>query len=385
MKQNTIKKQKSPNFIYKYLFIILLLLHINHSLFSINIEFRNSNNTAKLTPIIINEQTYYGLNELRDVLKTANHIVDYAHNKVSFNLLDASVILYLHTNFASSRGRMNNMSYPVIQRDNDILVPITFLSNTLVDFYPEKITWVETNQTLVTESTIDRRINTIVIDPGHGGRDPGAVGRRYQEKVLTLQVAQRLKTRLENELGVKVLLTRDNDVAVPLQDRTSFANKNNADLFISLHCNASSSRSPNGIEVFFLSTALTDDARAVEALENQVVYDFEGGAEAVRNYDDLAFILADLQQAQHLEESSDLAIRLQTELVRGTRANDRGVKQAGFYVLRGAFMPAVLIEMGFISNDNEETKLGTRNYQDQMIAAILEGIRSFKLKYDYLW
>ena len=351
----------------------------------ITIEFRNTNDVARLTPTVINGMNYYSLNDLRSSLRTANHIIDYEHNKVSFSVFDTSVILYLNTHFVSCRGRLSNMSHQVVQRNGEFFLPETFLLYSMIDFFPNNISWDESRRVLLTERPTDRRINTIVIDPGHGGRDPGAVGRRHQEKAIVLTVANKLKTQLERELGVRVLLTRTRDEFVSLRDRTNFANTNNADLFISLHTNAARNRTANGIEVFFLSTAQTDDARAVEALENQVVYDFEGGADAVRIYDDLGFILADLQQAQHLEESSDLAIRLQTELIRNTRAVDRGVKQAGFHVLRGAFMPAVLIELGFISNQTEETRLNTASYQDQMVSAMVEGIRSFKLKYDYLW
>ncbi|MCL2063319.1 MAG: N-acetylmuramoyl-L-alanine amidase [Candidatus Cloacimonetes bacterium] len=371
-------------FNYRYLSIFVLFSFIS-SLAAITIEFKNTNDTVRLTPIEINGMNYYNLNDLRSSLRTANHIIDYEHNKVSFSVFDTSVILYINTLFASSRGRLSNMSHSVVQRNGEFLLPETFLTHTMTDFFPNNISWSETNRVLLTERPTDRRINTIVIDPGHGGRDPGAVGRRHQEKTIVLNVAQKLKTQLERELGVRVLLTRTRDEFVSLRDRTNFANTNNADLFISLHTNAARNRSANGVEVFFLSTAQTDDARAVEALENQVVYDFEGGEEAVRIYDDLAFILADLQQAQHLEESSDLAIRLQTELIRSTRAADRGVKQAGFFVLRGAFMPAVLVEVGFISNEAEERRLATSSHQDLIVSAIVEGIRSFKLKYDYLW
>ena len=366
----------------KIIFIFLLLFtYLN----AINLEFKNSNTKTTLNPTIIEGLNYYSLTDLRTNLRTANHIIDYEHNKISFNIFDSSVIIYINSYFAASAGKLGNMSYPIIQRNNEFWLPENFLIYTLPFFFPNNISWSEESKTLITETQNDRRINTIVIDPGHGGRDPGAVGRRSHEKNIVLNIAQKLKSQLEKELGVNVLLTRNKDEYVTLQDRTNFANTNNADLFISIHTNSSRNRSANGIEVFFLSTAQTNDARAVEALENQVVYDFEGGADAVRFYDDLSFILADLQQAQHLEESSDLAIRLQSELVRTTRANDRGVKQAGFYVLKGAFMPAVLVELGFISNEREEQRLGTAAYQDSMVAAIVEGVKSFKMKYDYLW
>jgi N-acetylmuramoyl-L-alanine amidase len=291
----------------------------------------------------------------------------------------------MNTFFASSRGRLSNLAYPVLKRNSEFMIPETFFTRSLGEFFPDKFSWNDGRKVLITDRPVDRRIRTIVIDPGHGGRDSGARGRRSHEKNIVLDIALGLKTQLERDLEVNVLLTRSTDEFVSLRDRTDFANRNHGDLFLSLHLNAHQNRNASGIEVYFLSTARTDDARAVEMRENQVVYEFEGGASAVQEYDDLAFILADLLQSQHLEESSDLAVRLQTELVSKTRAYDRGVKQAGFYVLRGAFMPAVLIEFGFITNQDEEGRLLNRDYQGRLVSAVVEGIRSFKLKYDYLW
>ena len=120
----------------------------------------------------------------------------------------------------------------------------------------------------------------------------------------------------------------------------------------------------------------------MEALENSVVEEFEGGKKATAKYDDLSIILSDILQAEHLEGSNTLATQIQQNLIAGTKALDRGVKQANFYVLRGAFMPSVLIEMGFLSNPQEEQLLGCDEYQDRMARTILEGIKRFKYRYD---
>jgi N-acetylmuramoyl-L-alanine amidase len=364
------------------LFILFLSLAM---LNAINVEYTNSTERNRFNPTRIDGVEYISISELRQILKTGNHQIDYQHNKLTFSIFSESVIVYLNTNFVSSRGRLSNLSYPIVQQRGDFYLPTTFISHSLVDFFPDKFEWNSTTKTIKTELPRDRRIRRIILDPGHGGRDPGAVGRRYQEKNIVLEIARRLKTELEKELDVEVLLTRSSDDFVSLQDRTKFANQNNGDLFISLHANGHRNRTAQGIEVYFLSAARTDEERAIEALENSVVFEFEGGGDAVKAYDDLQFILADMLQSVQLEESSDLAIRLQTELVRKTNAANRGVKQAGFYVLRGVFMPAVLIEVGFISNEAEETKLMTRSYQDQIINALVDGIRSFKIKYDNLW
>jgi N-acetylmuramoyl-L-alanine amidase len=338
-----------------------------------------------MSAIKIDGIDYFSLTELRHIMRTSNHFIDYENNKVTFNIFNESIILFKNTFFVSSRGRLSNLSYPIIKRHGDFFVPITFFTRSLPDFFPDKFVWDKDRSILITDRPTDRRIRTIVLDPGHGGTDPGAIGRRVREKDVVLEIALGLKERLERDLDVRVLLTRSTDVNVHLRARTEFANLNQADLFLSLHANGSENRTAHGVEVFFLSAARTDDERAVEMKENQVVYDFEGGAAAVQAYNDLAFILADLLQTQHLEESSDLAVRLQTEIVNRTGAHDRGVKQGDLFVLRGAFMPAVLIEFGFITNQAEETRLMSREHQNRLISAVVDGIRSFKFKYDNIW
>jgi len=367
-----------------YIFTIVFSV-IFSTMFTLEIEFRGSDERTRMSAVRLGEIDYYSLSELRNILRTSNHFIDYENNKVNFSIFNESIILYINTVFASSRGRLSNLSYPIVKNHGDFLVPVTFFTRSLPDYFPERFSWDERRKVLTTDRPVDRRIRTIVLDPGHGGEDPGATGRRAREKDIVLDIALGLKERLERDLDVRVLLTRSTDVRVNLRDRTEFANRNQGDLFLSLHVNGSPNRTAHGVEVFFLSTARTDDERAVEMKENQVIYDFEGGATAVQAYADLAFILADLLQTQQLEESSDLAVRIQTELVAQTNALDRGVKQAGLAVLRGAFMPAVLIEFGFITNQAEETRLMSRDHQGRMISAVVDGIRSFILKYDNIW
>ena len=370
----------------KKIFFFLIIIFLFLSLSCISIEYRNSSNKDILTPTNIDNNNYYSLNDMKHVLKTTNHFIDYEHGKVTFTLAGESIIVYTNTHFVSAKGKTANLSYPIIYKNNDFYLPETFFSRSLVAYFPEKFSWNENTKSLITETPADNRIRTIVIDPGHGGRDPGAVGKKSYEKHITLDVAKKLKTQLESEFDdIKVVLTRTTDTFASLHDRTTLANANKADLFISLHCNAIKNRTAKGTEVYFLAPARTTEARDVAAFENSVVETFEGGVEALQAYDDLQFILADLLQSEQLEESSDLAIRLQTELINKTKASDRGVKQADFFVLRGAAMPAVLIELGFISNETEEQKMMDTKYQNEQVAAIVNGIKSFKLKYDYLW
>ena len=371
--------------IMKKFCLILCLLVIYQMLCSINIEYRNSSDSERLEAISIEDFNYYSLNDMKNKLRTVNQYIDYENGKVSFNIFHESMIIYVNSFYVSARGQICNLSYPIINKNGDFFVPETFFSRSLITLFPEKFSWQKNNDTLIAEKPLDRRINTIVLDPGHGGKDPGSIGKKTREKHLTLQVASKLKEKLEKNLGIKVILTRSQDEFVSLQDRTNLANKNNADLFISLHTNGARSKNAQGIEVYFFSPATTSDERAVAAFENSVVELYEGGMDAVKAYDDLQFILADLLQSEQLEESSDLSIRLQTELINVSKQQDRGVKQADFYVLRGAFMPAVLIELGFITNEKEEEKLMNKDHQDKLVNAIVEGIGSFKLKYDYLW
>lgn len=227
-----------------------------------------------------------------------------------------------------------------------------------------------------------KEIKTIVLDPGHGGVDPGAIGRKkLQEKEVNLAIAKILKKKLEN-YGLKVLLTRSDDRFVALSERTRFANEKKADLFISIHCNATDkNRKANGFETYFLSEAKTDWERAVLARENGALQ-YEQNEPDPLTKDDISLILADLSQNEFLKESFNLAYEIQTAGVEMLKDVDRGVKQAGFYVLRTSFMPSVLIECGFISNLAEEKKLRTQKYQESIAKAIFNGIVNYIKDYE---
>ena len=227
------------------------------------------------------------------------------------------------------------------------------------------------------ESPWLNRFDTVVIDPGHGGRDPGAVGANgSRESDRNLEMALLVRDLLRvRDPGLEVLMTRESDEYVSLGSRTRLANSAMADLFVSIHCNAATNRSARGIETYFLSTARTDDARAVEMLENSVA-----GLDEVEAApgDPLAFLLADMAQNIYQDRSSDLAMTIQRSLAsRWTESPDRGVKQAGFYVLRGALMPSVLIEVGFISNPAEEQVLNSLDFRLGTAEAIVDAILSF--------
>jgi N-acetylmuramoyl-L-alanine amidase len=218
-------------------------------------------------------------------------------------------------------------------------------------------------------------VRRIVIDPGHGGRDYGAPGyyKGVHEKTVVLEIARRLAKKIRETLYCEVILTRDSDVYLTLEERTAFANTQNADLFISIHTNAARDHRAFGIETFFLNLATDDDAILVAAREN---------ATSAKNISDLQTILNDLMQNAKINESSRLAAFVQNTLythLKGAfdKVKSKGVKQAPFYVLLGAQMPAILIETAFISNPRECKRLTNAHYQDQLCEAIVKGIQRY--------
>jgi N-acetylmuramoyl-L-alanine amidase len=220
----------------------------------------------------------------------------------------------------------------------------------------------------------------VVLDPGHGGDQRGALSPAgLQEKDLTLQIAQRVGAALRKQ-GVRVVLTRSGDLSVPLANRPAIANAIRADLFLSIHLNsmptAEERKRTSGIETYFLSADASDvGAKAVAARENA---DRIAGEETLDPSDPVAAILSDLADADSLAGSSRLAYRIHERLVAALGAEDRGVKQAPFYVLAGARMPAVLLELGFISHESDSAQLVSRSYQERIAAAIAEVIVAYR-------
>ncbi len=217
-------------------------------------------------------------------------------------------------------------------------------------------------------------VHTIVLDPGHGGEETGAVGPSgTTEARLTLQVGRTLKRQLERRLPVRVVLTRTEDVDLPLDNRSAIANQHQADLFISLHFNSSFGRWAHGAETFFLSREASDQVAEQVAVEENRSNGGPGSAEL-----GLQLILWDLAQSYHLAESQRFANLVQEELNLAIGLRDRGVKQAPFRVLMGAMMPAVLVELGFLSNPEEEAKLLTPTYLSELVDALVRAVTRFK-------
>jgi len=239
--------------------------------------------------------------------------------------------------------------------------------------------YLERNNEVVFYHKISHKVNVIVIDPGHGGVDPGAVGRRgLYEKDANLSIAKYLRKLILDSLDIKVIMTRDKDKYISLKTRTNIANRNSADLFISIHCNASSKKSKmRGFETYFLSEARTNEARAVAMRENASLK-FDG----IEPTDVVSNILIDLAQTAYLEESNRFAEYIQESAEKHLSIPSRGVKQAGFYVLRGAFMPAVLVECAFISHPEEEKLLKQKSFRKKLAQCIFRGIKNYIIDYE---
>ena len=219
------------------------------------------------------------------------------------------------------------------------------------------------------------RLRLIVVDAGHGGHDPGASGRfGLKEKTVTLDVAQRLADLLRRD-GFHVILTRNDDRFIPLYGRPAIANRAGADLFLSVHANASRSRTADGFEAYYLSEATDDNARALEAAENAALPEEVG--EAVSSGSQA--ILWDLLYTEHRAESSELASYICRGMSGSSLASkSRGIKSARFAVLKGARMPAVLVEVGFITHAGEEAHLRRPDYRQRVAEGIRRGVLAFR-------
>jgi N-acetylmuramoyl-L-alanine amidase len=217
-------------------------------------------------------------------------------------------------------------------------------------------------------------VKLIVIDPGHGGRDTGAIScNRVTEKDITLAIAQELKGSLETAFGCKVILTRTRDQFVTLDERTRMANAAKADLFVSIHANAHKDPTLSGIETYSLNFARDQESARVAALEN---------APSKKTLSDIRPLLQKLLLTTKTTESESLAKHVQRNIIaklraKGDKVRDLGVKQAPFLVLLGADMPSVLIETAFLTNARDECRLKDRQFQQNLVKGITLGIESY--------
>jgi len=272
-------------------------------------------------------------------------------------------------------GRIDNLEKPARFHKHSVVVPLKFAQKTIDRLFKER---PAVTSRIVSPSTTQYTIDTIVIDPGHGGKDPGALGRySLKEKNLVLDIAKLLKKELESN-GIKVKLTRDSDVFIPLGKRAEIANKNEADFFISVHANAFRSRRARGFEVYYLSEATDDTARALEAAENESLkYEGDSFYKPTESPDYWGLIMD-----ENRRQSKDLASTVCQSVSRKLAVKNRGVKSARFYVLKYACMPSVLIEVGFLSNTNDASSLKNGYYRKKLAESMAEGVLSYKEEYE---
>jgi len=229
-------------------------------------------------------------------------------------------------------------------------------------------------------------IHKIVIDPGHGGSDPGTLGSKTREKDIALSIALKLGNFIRNNYpDVEVIFTRKDDKFVALDERTTIANASKADLFISIHCNSNPNKSPYGTETYVLGLHKSEDNLDVAMRENAVITYEQDYSSKYEGYDPKStesYIIFTLMQNAHLDQSLRFANLVETEFREHTTRHDRGVKQAGFLVLWKSSMPSVLIETGFLSNIKEEAFLATESGQESIASSIFKAFGDYKKSID---
>ena len=222
---------------------------------------------------------------------------------------------------------------------------------------------------------------TVVIDPGHGGVDPGALGRRTKEKDVNMSVSKLLASMINSEYPeVKVIFTRTTDVKIPLIERADIANKANADLFISIHSNASKSKTANGCETFTLGAGSSVEAKAAAMYENEVILSEDNFEELYKGFDPRSsesYIIFELIRNHDMELSADIAQMVQNGMVKNSKLTNRGVSSAGFLVLHRTVMPSILVELGFITNTNDENVISSKEGQKKLAKGIFEGFSKY--------
>ena len=222
---------------------------------------------------------------------------------------------------------------------------------------------------------------TVVIDAGHGGVDPGALGKKSQEKNINFAVSNMLGKMIKEEYPeVKVIYTRTTDVKIPLARRADIANKANANLFISIHSNASKNRNAHGCQTFTLGSGSDAEAKAAAMYENEVILTEENFEETYKGFDPRSsesYIIFELMRSHDMEMSVRLAEMVQNGMVESTSLHDRGVSSAGFLVLHRTVMPSILVELGFISNSKDESLIASKEGQEKLVKGIFNGFAEY--------
>ena len=330
------------------------------------------------------------MNDLAKITNSKKFINDQTE-KIIFYVDNKKIKVTNDIAFILIEDSLYQLSSKAIKDKNDYYLPIDSFFNIInnlskdfsaaltsqrISFSTKKITVTPNKKVDLSNEKQKWEFKTIVIDAGHGGKDPGAVGYRgTKEKDIALDVAKRLEKKLSKNLNVKIVMTRDEDIFLRLSERTKIANENNGSLFISIHTNAAEDRRASGFETFLIGPNKNEAAVRVAARENAVL-ELEGISGQKLTNEDL--IKATIAQSAFASKSEQFASMVQGEIKKRVQSKDRGVKQAGFYVLMGASMPNVLVELGFISNPSEEKKLRSPQYRDQLATAIYRAVEQYQ-------
>ena len=374
-----------------YLRLFLILIISSH-IFANNSQtikfFENNVLLGEIKTIQNNE--FFSVNDLAKITNSKKFINDQTE-KIIFYVDNKKIKVTNDIAFILIEDSLYQLSSKVIKDKNDYYLPIdsffnivnslskdfsVLLTSQRISFSTKKITVAPNKIVDLSNEKQKWEFKTIVIDAGHGGKDPGAVGYRgTKEKDIALDVAKRLEKKLSKNLNVKIVMTRDEDIFLRLSERTKIANENNGSLFISIHTNAAEDRRASGFETFLIGPNKNEAAVRVAARENAVL-ELEGISGQKLTNEDL--IKATIAQSAFASKSEQFASMVQGEIKKRVQSKDRGVKQAGFYVLMGASMPNVLVELGFISNPSEEKKLRSPQYRDQLATAIYRAVEQYQ-------
>jgi len=306
---------------------------------------------------------------------------DAVANTATITGRSGTIVLRAGSDTVLSGGSARKIDRPVVLSGGTVFVPVSFVRQT---FMPATASVVTTAPVVpVPEAAASKKftINTIVLDTGHGGKDVGAVGSAYgtKEKNLALVLSGKIKAILESN-GIRVIMTRSADNFVSLERRADIANKSNADIFVSVHINASRSRAMRGFECYYLSNATDDTSRALQAFEDSSLK-LSDSADAMRS-SQLDKTLWDMSLTENRRESGELAGYICSSVEDSLAIKNRGVKTARFYVLKNTNIPSVLVEAGYLSNRIEELQLKNPAVLDRLAEAIARGILQYRKRYE---
>ena len=373
---------------------IVLLLSIALANNQQTITILGANNTLLGKADIIKKNQYYiSLNDIGEIVGNGS-FVNNKTEKIVIYVQGLKIKLSNNISFIVVEDKTYQMKSKLFKNNDQYYAPIDDFFNILflhgadqysVDYSKMSISLnsiskkspetVDMNVDLKKEKN-KWKLDTIIIDPGHGGKDPGAIGYRgTKEKDVTLDVAKRLAKKIERNMKINTVLTRDEDTFIGLRERSKLANAQNGKLFISIHANSAEDQRAHGFETYLIGVNKNAAAVRTAARENAVLA-LEGSD--IQTLTDEALIKATITQASFASGSERFAALVQEEMNKRLQSKDRGVKQAGFYVLAYTSMPNVLIELGYISNPSEEKKLRSSQYKDALATSIYRAIEKYQ-------